>query len=75
MGNAAISEISGGETLGYTAPPMMVHGEHHILGEVEQEGAHALVAGINSNEFQALSDAYSDELRSGMSCRSSPARR
>ena len=26
LGNAATSEISGGETLGYTAPPMMVHG-------------------------------------------------
>jgi hypothetical protein len=26
LGNAATSELSGGETLGYTAPPMMVHG-------------------------------------------------
>ena len=34
-----------------------------------------LVAGINSNEFQALSDAYSDEVRSAISCRSSPALR
>ena len=32
-----------------------------------------LAAGIKSNEFQALSDAYSDEVRSAMSCRSSPA--
>jgi hypothetical protein len=41
LGNAATSEISGGETLGYTAPPMMVHGEHRNMGEVEQERAHA----------------------------------
>ena len=40
LGNAATSEISGGDTLGYTAPPMMVQGEHRILGEVEQERAH-----------------------------------
>ena len=41
LGNAATSEISGGETLGYTAPPMMVHGKHRNMGEVEQERAHA----------------------------------
>ena len=26
---------------GYTAPPMMVHEDHRIMGEVEQERAHA----------------------------------
>eukprot|EP00966_Prymnesium_polylepis_P234704 5429020-Prymnesium_polylepis.3 len=41
LGNAAASEISGGDTLGYAAPPMMVSGEHRNMGEVEQERAHA----------------------------------
>ena len=39
LGNAAALEISAGDTLGYAAPPMMVHGVHRNMSEVEQERA------------------------------------
>ena len=40
--------------LGYTAPPMMVTGEHRILGEVEQERAHARWRARSGHQWQRI---------------------